>query len=195
MNSEHLVIMFDVNNSDLTPEEYFILENIIGYTSNVLIFCMMIPQIYKAYKSGKYEPLNYDILKSHLRWKAVRFGAYGDPAALPLWLINAITKNCKDFTGYTHSWKRFPGLSKYFMASVESYDLKDKAKKLGFRTFRVIPKTEFRNSNRMEKYYREITCPAENKGKQCIDCLLCNGSKQAADITITAHGARAGGFE
>jgi hypothetical protein len=151
--------------------------------------------VYNAYKRGVYGQLNKSDYWRYLYNLIIRFGAYGDPAALPLWLINAITKNCKDFTGYTHSWKRFPGLSKYFMASVESYDLKDKAKKLGFRTFRVIPKTEFRNSNRMEKYYREITCPAENKGKQCIDCLLCNGSKQAADITITAHGARAGGFE
>jgi len=149
--------------------------------------------VYNAYKRGTYKTLMHshsiDILEVLLKNLSIRFGAYGDPAALPIWLINAITKNCKDFTGYTHSWQRFPGLSKYFMASVESLALKDKAKKLGFRTFRVIPKS----GGELSK--KEIVCPAENKGKQCIDCLLCNGAKQAADITITAHGARAGGFE
>jgi len=62
MNSEALVIMFDVNNSDLTPEEYFILENVIGYTSNVLIFCMMIPQIYKAYKFRLTDDISYKFI-------------------------------------------------------------------------------------------------------------------------------------
>jgi len=161
--------------------------------------------VWNAYKRGTYENISKDnftstkklsdgapflpIILLYLGNLKIRFGAYGDPAALPIWLINAITQNCKDFTGYTHSWKRFPGLSKYFMASVESLALKDKAKKLGFRTFRVIPKSGGDLLN------KEIVCPAENKGKQCIDCMLCNGSKQAADITITAHGARAGGFE
>jgi len=154
--------------------------------------------VYNAYKRGTYVDISNEFATSKqfidtslmfLFNLTIRFGAYGDPAALPIWLINAITQNCKDFTGYTHSWKRFPGLSKYFMASVESIALKEKAKKLGFRTFRVIPKS---GGNLLNK---EIICPAENKGKQCIDCLLCNGAKQAADITITAHGARAGGFE
>jgi len=154
--------------------------------------------VYNAYKRGTYLDISNEFATSKkfidtslmfLFNLKIRFGAYGDPAALPIWLINAITKNCKDFTGYTHSWQRFPGLSKYFMASVESLALKDKAKKLGFRTFRVIPKS----GGELSK--KEIVCPAENKGKQCIDCLLCNGAKQAADITITAHGARAGGFE
>jgi hypothetical protein len=159
--------------------------------------------VWNAYKRGTYKTLMHshsiDILETLLENLTIRFGAYGDPAALPLWLINAITKNCKDFTGYTHSWKRFPGLNKYFMASVESLALKDKAKNLGFRTFRVIPKSGEAATNakhwRGDLLNKEIVCPAENKGKQCIDCLLCNGAKQAADITITAHGARAGGFE
>jgi len=146
--------------------------------------------VYNAYKRGTYNSIDFVYeYKRYLKDLSIRFGAYGDPAALPIWLINAITQNCKDFTGYTHSWKRFPGLSKYFMASVESIALKDKAKKLGFRTFRVIPKSGGDLLN------KEIICPAENKGKQCLDCLLCNGAKQAVDITITAHGARAGGFE
>ena len=42
-------------------------------------------------------------------------------------------------------------------------------------------------------FKNEIDCPS-NIGIQCIDCKLCNGSKQAKNITIEAHGARAGGI-
>ena len=62
MSSDPLVIMFDVNNSALTPEEYFILENVIGYTVNILIFCMMIPQIYKAYKFKLTDDISYKFI-------------------------------------------------------------------------------------------------------------------------------------
>ena len=62
MNNEPIVVMFDVNNSALTPEEYFILENVIGYTSNILIFCMMIPQIYKAYKFRLTDDISYKFI-------------------------------------------------------------------------------------------------------------------------------------
>ena len=62
MYSESLVIMFDVNNSALTLKEYFILENVIGYTVNILIFCMMIPQIYKAYKFKLTDDISYKFI-------------------------------------------------------------------------------------------------------------------------------------
>ena len=62
MNNEPIVVMFDVNNSALTHEEYFILENVIGYTSNILIFGMMIPQIYKAYKFRLTDDISYKFI-------------------------------------------------------------------------------------------------------------------------------------
>ena len=67
----------------------------------------------------------------------IRFGAYGDPAALPEWLITSIADNCKDFTGYTHQWnkRKFNYLKNYFMASVETKKLAEKALKKGFRYF------------------------------------------------------------
>ena len=34
MYNEPLVIMFDINNTNLTPYEYFILESVIGYSLN-----------------------------------------------------------------------------------------------------------------------------------------------------------------
>jgi hypothetical protein len=118
----------------------------------------------------------------------LRFGAYGDPAALPKWLVVILAKLVKDFTGYTHQWNKpqFNFLKKYVMASVESLELAKKAIKKGFRTFR-IKSPEMRLSN------NEIVCPSDN-GVQCIDCKLCNGGKQASNIVINGHGARKGGI-
>ena len=62
MNDEPIVVMFDVNSSVLTPEEYFILESTIGYISNILIFFMMIPQIYKAYKYRLTDDISYKFI-------------------------------------------------------------------------------------------------------------------------------------
>jgi hypothetical protein len=118
----------------------------------------------------------------------IRFGAYGDPAALPKWYIQKIAENCKDFTGYTHQWnkRKFNFLKKYFMASVETKKLAKKALKKGFRYFRIKPPDAI-------NFEKEITCPSDI-GIQCIDCKLCNGAKQAKNITIEAHGARAAGI-
>ena len=62
MEQEPLVIMFNLNNTNLTQEEYFILENVIGYTLNILIFAMLIPQIYKAYKNKMTDDISYKFI-------------------------------------------------------------------------------------------------------------------------------------
>ena len=158
--------------------------------------------VWNAYKRGSYVKLNPALTVSNmldetqkmvdfmslLKNLIIRFGAYGDPAALPKWLIKTIAKNCKDFTGYTHQWnkRKFNFLKKYFMASVETKKLAEKALKKGFRYFRIKPPGAINFKN-------EITCPSDI-GIQCIDCKLCNGAKQAKNITIEAHGARAAGI-
>ena len=154
--------------------------------------------VWNAYRRESYENISY-MLENAREWNAelimilsqlsIRFGAYGDPAALPLDIIKAIAENCKDFTGYTHQWKRFKSMRHYFMASVESNTATLQALTSGFRTFRIkhsgTPNGQWAN---------EIECPADS-GVQCIDCMLCNGGKQAKNITIEAHGARAGGIQ
>lgn len=152
--------------------------------------------VWNAYKRGSYENIAntfqpdklIDTSLMFLIDLIIRFGAYGDPAALPKWLIKIIAKNCKDFTGYTHQWnkRKFNFLKNYFMASVETKKLAEKAIKKGFRYFRI-------KQSGANNFESEIDCPS-NIGIQCIDCKLCNGNKQAANITIEAHGARAGGI-
>mgnify|MGYP005824455125 FL=1 len=152
--------------------------------------------VWNAYKRGTYENIAdtfqpgkfIDTSLMFLMDLIIRFGAYGDPAALPKWLIKTISKNCKDFTGYTHQWnkRKFNYLKNYFMASVETKKFAEKALKKGFRYFRIKPPSAI-------NFKKEIDCPS-NIGIQCIDCKLCNGSKQAKNITIEAHGARARGI-
>ena len=153
--------------------------------------------VWNAYKRGTYEnlwempnALEYALRIDLLKFLSIRFGAYGDPAALPKWLISSIASNCKDFTGYTHQWNKpkFNFLKNYFMASVESVGQHIAAQSFGFRTFCI-------KSQNMPIGDSEFECRADTRGLQCIDCMLCNGSKQANNVVINAHGARAGGFE
>ena len=156
--------------------------------------------VWNAYKNGSYNFLDLEKCKGSPllpgysnKWfseLSIRFGAYGDPAALPIWFIKMLTYHAKDFTGYTHQWKRFKSMRHFFMASVETNAATLQALNSGFRTFRIkhsgTPNGQWAN---------EVACPADN-GIQCIDCMLCNGGKkQAKNISIEAHGARAGGIQ
>ena len=59
---QYQIVLFDLNNTNLTPEDYFILESVIGYSLNVLLFSMMIPQIYKAYKNKLTDDISYKFI-------------------------------------------------------------------------------------------------------------------------------------
>jgi hypothetical protein len=147
--------------------------------------------VWNAYQRGTYEAIDWSASPEYDFYElSIRFGAYGDPAALPLWLIESIASNCKDFTGYTHQWNKpkFNFLNNYFMASVESVGQHIAAQSFGFRTFRI-------KSQNMPIGDSEFECPADTRGLQCIDCMLCNGSKQANNVVINAHGAHAGSLK
>jgi hypothetical protein len=118
----------------------------------------------------------------------VRFGTYGDPAAVPFEVWEEIAGVAAGVTGYTHQWRtadqRF---SRFCMASADSADEGREARKLGYRNFIVraagtaAPKGA-------------LVCPAsEEAGKKtvCASCMACGGTdvKNTRDITIQAHGA------
>jgi hypothetical protein len=125
--------------------------------------------------------------------RMIRLGAYGDPAAVPLHIWEALTQRCAGFTGYTHQWARFPELAPYCMASCDSNDDRAAAKLLGFRTFRVRAAAD-------PLQPREVICPASaeaGKRTSCAECKACGGTsaKAKADIAIVAHGVGAKQFE
>lgn len=139
--------------------------------------------VYKAAKRGSY-PVGLDLAR--FEGEAVRFGAYGDPAMLPLSVISSIAAKARSFTGYTHQWKwcdqRFRD---YFMASVDSEDEYAEATAAGWRTYRVLEAEEDFLSG-------EVLCPHYTTGIQCADCGHCDGKNRPTvkgNVAAIVHGS------
>lgn len=146
--------------------------------------------ISRAYLAGSYpvaEPTDFPRL---FGGALVRFGAYGDPAAVPVWVWAAIAEHAKGWTGYTHQWRTAAAtLADYCMASCDSPEDYAEAQQAGWRTFRTRLAGE-------ELRADEIQCPASDEGgnkTQCARCGLCSGAtgkgRIARNIAIIAHGA------
>ena len=135
-------------------------------------------QVYKSSKTA--EPAPKHIFNN----RVVRLGAYGDPAALPVEIIERIVKKSALVTGYSHLWRSCDQqLKQYLMASVCSEEERILAKSMGWSTFRIKQKED-------PIAPKEDTCPAsEEVGKvmQCITCGRCTGD-QKRDIVINVHG-------
>ena len=115
----------------------------------------------------------------------IRLGEYGDPAFLPLDLLERLTDG-RGHTGYTHQWRSVSeGYSEYLMASVETESQARVANAMGYRHFRVLPD---HGAPLMEN---EVLCPYySTDGKtQCADCGLCAGNRsKAKSVAVVAHG-------
>jgi hypothetical protein len=151
--------------------------------------------VYRKYKRGGYGKVSISDFKSLFGDKKIRFGAYGDPLALPLHILVSLKAVVKNNTSYTHQWKNsiIDGssemVSKFSMASVDSLSEKIEANEAGFRTFRVI-------SEGGELAKDEIICPNETTGVNCLKCGLCGGnSVKAKNIAITVHGTLKSRFD
>ena len=146
--------------------------------------------LHKHYTNKKLEILDIDELagreKHKCKDKFIRFGAYGEPVLLGEKNVEQLTTEASNFTGYTHQWHtgKYDWSKKYFMASVETELLMEKANQLGFRTFRVRKKADPTVS-------RETICPASKEAGRkvtCNVCALCKGaSSKAKNIVIIKH--------
>ena len=117
--------------------------------------------------------------------KPVRYGAYGDPAFIPLDKLDTWSHRIPAHTGYTHQWHKVDrDYSRYFMASIDGISdrTREEAKDLGYRTFRILKPGETTAPG-------EIICPNYTTGVQCRDCKLCAGTASGGkDIAIPVHG-------
>jgi|11_taG_2_1085331.scaffolds.fasta_scaffold76022_2 hypothetical protein len=148
--------------------------------------------IWKTYKKGNYPKISVDKYKDHFKGAKIRFGAYGDPGAIPMGILASLKAHAANNTSYTHQWKNksSQSLKSLSMASVDNAKETKQAIKLGWRYFRVAKLTE-------ELLANEIICPNVTTGISCINCNLCNGSKpgdKRKNIVIPVHGVRAGKF-
>ena len=145
--------------------------------------------VYNAYLRGSYTKANPMLISSLFKDKLVRFGSYGDPAAVSLTVWNAILSVAKNNTGYTHQWKKsnVQPYRHFLMASVDNVQEFRMARKMGWRTFRVRKSA----NNKLQKY--EFECPASNeqgKRKTCETCMACNGGDSKANVAIIVHGIK-----
>lgn len=139
-------------------------------------------------RSG-YPTVRADELSETFAGRLVRLGSYGDPAAVPVWVWEAMMRLADGGTGYTHQWRdAAPELARWCMASCDSEADRVFARFMGYRTFRVTPV-----DSREDRGDREVICPASDEaGKvtNCAACRACGGlsAKAKADIVITVHG-------
>lgn len=124
---------------------------------------------------------------------ALRIGAYGDPAAVPVSVWATLAASATGWTGYTHQWRACaPELQRFVMASCDSADDADDAQALGWRTFRVRQVSADVEPTRAN----EVVCPAshERDVTTCENCRLCDGhgrGKERRNVAIIDHSTRA----
>ncbi len=143
--------------------------------------------IYRAYKRGRYPRWDGDL--AMFSGRSTRFGAYGDPAFLPVSLVARIAAASKSHTGYTHQWRdvRSTWARRFFMASCDTEQDVADATAMAWRYF-------YAKSKDAPVPAGSVVCPASNEAgsrTKCIDCTLCDGVQYDNDrrksITIEAH--------
>lgn len=159
--------------------------------------------IFKAYKAGRY-PRAHNVGSCFFppdfatkggpcigHSRAVRLGAYGDPAAVPRWVWDNLLRFAKGWTGYSHQ-AAMPGADfapDLTMVSAESEAGARAAWRSGYRTFRII------SSPAEAVKGAEVICPATPEGGDkttCAACQLCKGSSiKARSVAVVIHGAGA----
>jgi hypothetical protein len=124
------------------------------------------------------------------RWglhnRGLRIGAYGDPAAVPFEVWEAVAKVANNVTGFTHQWATCdPRFKQLCMASCETEAQAQSAQSMGWRTYRVALKDQLVRSQ------GEILCPHYKVGLTCAVCQACDGTSKnrRANIVAPVHGA------
>ena len=130
-----------------------------------------------------------------LHGRDVRFGAYGDPAAVPMDVWFKMSLAARSWCGYTQFWKDVDDTEigrRILMASVHSVEQAHEAWALGWRTYRDVRPT---GTPVIED--REIVCPHYSHQTQCIKCKLCDGVSRhdgnppgRRSIVAPVHGSR-----
>lgn len=145
--------------------------------------------VYKGFTAGKY-PVAADIAAVG-RGRMVRIGTYGDGAAVPASVWQALISEAEGHTGYSHQAAQ-PGAAfdaALYMQSVESVQQASAAWVQGRRTFRIVASVnDVVRTN-------EVVCPATAEGgakTTCEKCGLCAGASiRAKSIAVVAHGTGA----
>lgn len=145
--------------------------------------------VYKGFQNGIYPTLSsFDEIAALGEDRMIRIGTYGDGAAVPAHIWQALLSRANGHTAYSHQ----SGLSQsafdpaIYMVSADSEAQARAAWETGKRTFRVV------NSVSDIVKGKEILCPASKEAgarTTCFTCGLCGGNGvKAKSIAIPAHG-------
>jgi len=168
--------------------------------------CYVIPfqgpgAVYRAWLRGKAYEHGIDNAKTWLRAhpRKIRLGAYGDPAAVPQHVWQALLTAdiiAMGLLGYTRQWNKpqFQFLRSYCMASIMNLVEFAAAQAMGWNTFRSRHDSD-------GKLPCEIQCPADkvvygkNPPSKCVKCGICMGNlyfrkegKKKVGVSIVVHG-------
>lgn len=158
--------------------------------------------VWKQYRAGAYPYSSH--MPGHRmadigRGRMVRLGTYGDPAAVPAYVWQALVSEAQGRTGYTHQWHALQGteqgeaLRALVMASCDTETELAQARMYEWRTFRVM-------APGAQLVRGEFACPAsEEAGKRttCAECGACDGAQRGtskASPAIVVHGSKARRF-
>lgn len=150
--------------------------------------------VYRKYARGGYRRVSPADAGRILAGKAVRLGAYGDPAMLPIGVVLAIIEHARLWTGYTHQWRTIaPEWAGIVMASADSVEDRRTARVLGYRSFYVAP---VGTDIHAERGAVECAATRTRNPLQCDSCGMCAGTRKGAatgavDVAIIAHGSGA----
>jgi hypothetical protein len=134
--------------------------------------------VFRALERGRYPDVDPAAIGAD---RMVRVGTYGDPAAIPGEIWDAMLSQATTWTAYTHQKPWRPEIA---MQSADDYHEAALHWHAGRRTFRVIANLDHIDHN------HEILCPASKEAGrrvQCAACKLCKGSARGKSIAIVEH--------
>ena len=135
---------------------------------------------WRAFQRGVYQPADPAAIG---RGRMVRLGTYGDPAAVPSQVWDALLFEAAGWTGYSHQSGYRPDM---VMQSADTYQQALAFWQAGARTFRVL-----QNLAELDTA-REVLCPASKEAGRrttCESCKLCAGlaTRSPKSVAIVLH--------
>jgi hypothetical protein len=152
---------------------------------------------WQSWKVGRDDHRRDGLVELALRAWPLRFGAYGDPMAVPasVW-TDLLARNELARRGerahmaYTHGWRlpRAAAYRDFCMASCDTPSDAETARAKGWRFFLTRPASSW-----LAPPDRTVECLDDARGMQCVECKICDGAgrgEQRASVWITVHGPK-----
>lgn len=149
--------------------------------------------VWRAFDRGSYPRMSPETVARLITGRAIRLGAYGDPAMVPVDVWQTLITGARTWTGYTHQWRARPEYRGILMASADTVADRRDARAEGWRAFYVVPaQTDIRAIGGA----MECAATRDRAPLQCADCGACAGTRNGAttgavDVVIRAHGSGA----